>query len=253
MVRFGIHAIGMGLLALGGLAGPALGDEVDNASAYRGCMAEAQRTPESAYVRALRWRDLGGGSGAEHCQATAMVGMHMYREAAARLEQLAQTSKTDTAIKAQLLGQATQAWLLAEDPARAEASATAAISLTPDNPELLIDRAQAMAARADYAGAVNDLDRAIGLDSGRTDAYVFRATAKRYLDDLPGAMADISEALTLDPRHVDGLLERGILHRLSNEISAARLDWLMILSLEPDSDAAQAARRNLEHMDVKTQ
>lgn len=235
------------------LSGTVDAKEVNNFDEYRLCMAEAVRTPDSAYVRAVRWRDLGGGYGADHCAATAMMGMHQYKDAAIRLERLAQTSKTEQEIKAQLLGQAAQAWLLANDPQRAEANASAALSLAPDNVDLLIDRAQAMAARKDYVGVLNDLDKVIGLDPSRDDAFVFRATAKRYLDDLDGALLDIYEALTLNRNHVDGLLERGILHRLSDDPEAARQDWLRVIRLEPSSEAAAVARKNLEHMDVKVQ
>ncbi|NQV98169.1 MAG: hypothetical protein HQ483_00590 [Rhodospirillales bacterium] len=253
MVRSAPFLFGLAFLAISSLPATGWAVEIDNAVEYEKCMAEAGRSPGTAYIRALRWRDLGGGNGAAHCVATAMVGMGHYKDAAARLEELAQTARTEPAIRAQILGQATQAWLLADDPVRAEASATAALALDPDSAELWVDRAQAMAARKDYRGALNDLDKAIGLDAGRADAFVFRATAKRYLDDLAGALADIGEALRLNGDHVDGLLERGILHRLTNNPAAARNDWLMILSLEPESEAAAAARRNLEHMDVKTQ
>ncbi len=226
-------------------------DEIDNAAEYRACMAEAEATPDTAYVRAVRWRDLGGGSGAEHCAATALIGLELYQDAAARLETLAQTSKTEPEIKAQLLAQAAQAWLLDGNAERAEANVTAALALTPDHPELLIDRAEAKAARKDYAGALNDLDKALALDPGRVDALVFRATAKRYLKDLAGALADLNRALTFNISHADALLERGIVYRLQNDANAARQDWLLVLSLAPDSAAAEAARKNLEHMDVR--
>ena len=253
MDRFGAPVFWFLVLSMCAASTGVFAKELNNRDEYRQCMEEAERRPDSAYVRAVRWRDLGGGYGADHCAATAMMGMHQYKDAATRLERLAQTSKTEPEIKAQLLGQAAQAWLLANEPARAEASASAALSLVPDNPELIIDRAQAMAARKDYVGALNDLDKAIRLDPGRADAFVFRATAKRYLDDLDGAMNDISQALVLDSNHVDGLLERGILQRLSDKPDAAREDWLRVLRLEPESMAADAARKNLEHMDVKVQ
>lgn len=226
-------------------------DEVNNAAEYRACMAEALKTPNTAYVRAVRWRDLGGGSGAEHCAATALMGLELYKDAAARLETLAQTSKTEPELKAQLLAQAAQAWLLDGNAERAEANITAALSLTPDNPDLLIDRAEAKAGRKDYTGALNDLDRALAFDSGQVDALVFRGTAKRYLDDLDGALADLNRALAMDISHADALLERGIVYRLKDNANAARQDWLMVLSIDPDSAAAEAARKNLEHMDVK--
>ena len=249
-----LYVTAMGLVGiLCGFVSAPRAAEVNNSGEYQACMAQARKSPADAYVRAVRWRDLGGGSGAEHCAATALMGMGLYGDAAVRLESLAQTSKTEAPIKAQLLGQATQAWLLDGKPERAEATASVGLSLTPDNPELLIDRAQAKAARRDYVGALNDLDKTITLDAENVDALVFRATAKRYLDDLDGAMKDLNRALNLDINHIDALFERGIVYRLKVNNAAARADWLMVLSLAPDSVTATAARKNIERMDVKTQ
>ena len=246
-------ACAVGILTFGFEMSGLRAEEIDNEREYRACMTEAVANPGAAYVKAVRWRDLGGGNAADHCAASAKIGMGQYKDGAQHLEKLAQNGKVKTELKAQLLGQAAQGWLLADEPERAEASASAALALVPNRPEFLIDRAQAMAARKNYGNALNDLDRAIALDSDREDAFVFRATAKRFLDDLDGAMADIKVALILDNNHVDGLLERGILHRLQNNKDAARRDWLLILSLEPDSAAAVAAQKNLEFMDVKAQ
>lgn len=252
MIRHLYVASIVGALSFNFFAANTWAAEVDNIREYQGCMTEAGTNPDAAYVRAVRWRDLGGGDAAEHCAASAMIGMGHYKDAALRLEKLAQNGKLKIGLKAQLLGQATQGWLLADEPERAEAVASAALALEPDNSKFLIDRAQAMAARKNYGSALNDLDRAIRLDPSQQDAFVFRATAKRFLDDLKGAMADITEALILDSQHVDGLLERGILHRLQNNNEAARQDWLLVLSIAPDAPAAIAAQKNLEFMDVKT-
>lgn len=250
MIGKWVSVLGLGSMVV---AGAAIASEVDHRAEYNICMKEAFEKPDSAYVRAVRWRDLGGGYGADHCAATAMMGMHQYRDAAVRLERLAQTGRVEAGIKAQLLGQAAQAWLMADEPSRAEANATAGLSLLPDNTELLIDRAQAKAARKDYTGALNDLDKVLALQPGQAEAFVFRATAKRFLDDLAGAMDDINQALSINNRQVEGYLERGILYRLMNNPAAARQDWLQVLRLDPDSEAAAVAQKNLESMDVNVQ
>ena len=66
------------------------------------------------------------------------------------------------------------------------------------------------------------------------------------------ALVDVERALALRPNHAEGLLERGILHRLRDNKAGARQDWLKVLRVAPDSPAANAARQNLENMDVKT-
>jgi regulator of sirC expression with transglutaminase-like and TPR domain len=129
---------------------------------------------------------------------------------------------------------------------------TAALRLTPDDDILMIDRAQARAGHRDYAGAVEDLSRAIEREDRRADAFVFRASAYRLLDKLELALADVERALRLQPRHPDGLLERGNLRRLRQNDDGARKDWLAVIRADPGSQAADAARRNLESMDVKT-
>jgi tetratricopeptide (TPR) repeat protein len=218
---------------------------------YTACMDKAKRYPKDAFEDAIQWRDMGGGGAAEHCAATALVTLGLYKDAGARLESLAQRVPEEPAFKAEILGQAAQAWLLADMPARAEAAVTAALKLQPGAVELLIDRSQARAQMADYKGALADLDAAIATDPKRPDAFAFRAAAKRYLEDRKGAAADIERALALDLNHAPALLERGNLRRLAGDDAGARADWLMVLSLNPDGAAGDAARANLERMDVK--
>ena len=230
----------------------AAGKEVDHASQYRTCMEQAGNVPQDAFEAALRWRDLGGGEAAEHCIAAALMGLGQYREAAGRLEKLAKRSKRKADVKAGLLAHAAQAWILAGQSFRAEAVLTAALKLTPDDSALMIDRAQARAGTKDYAGAVEDLSRVIRQEDRPADAFVFRASAYRLLDKLELALADVERALVLQPGHPDGLQERGSLRRLRRDDDGARLDWLAVIQADPNGPAADAARRNLESMDVKT-
>ncbi len=235
--------------------GTASGEVIDHAYQYEACMTLAREAPQDAFETALTWRGLGGGDAAEHCVAVALIGLGQHAEAAGRLEALAKKAKQTATIKAGLLAHAAQAWLLAGRAMRAESVLTVALKLTPSDNALMVDRAQARAGYKDYAGAVEDLDRAIelggGTGRGMGDAYVFRASAYRHLDKLELALADIEKALALEPTHLDGLLERGILRRLREDNDGARRDWLVILRMDPQSPAAEAARRNLESMDVK--
>jgi tetratricopeptide (TPR) repeat protein len=230
----------------------ALAKEIDHANQYRACMALSRSAPQEALETALNWHGLGGGDAADHCIAVALIGLRQYKEAAGRLEKLADRTKQKAGVKAGLLAHAAQAWILAGNSTRAEAVLTAALRLTPDDDILMIDRAQARAGHRDYAGAVEDLSRAIEREDRRADAFVFRASAYRLLDKLELALADVERALRLQPRHPDGLLERGNLRRLRQNDDGARKDWLAVIRADPGSQAADAARRNLESMDVKT-
>ncbi len=243
------------LVTFAAAAGPVGAQEIDHAERYRTCMAEARTAPQQAFEEALAWRGLGGGDAAEHCVAAALIGLGLHTEAAGRLERLAEKTRQNAEVKAGLLAHAAQAWILAEKNARAEAVLTAALILTPGDSALFVDRAQARAGQKDYYGAIEDLSKVIDSEhrpsDAPVDAYVFRAAAFRLLDKLELALADAEKALALQPHHPDGLLERGILRRLRQNDDGARKDWLSVIRLAPDSPAADAARRNLESMDVK--
>lgn len=232
------------------LALPASAAEVDQAMSYEVCMALARHAPNKAFGQAQNWQALGGGDAAEHCIATALLEMGQYAEAAKRLEALAQTVRRDRDFRLKLLAQAAQAWLLGDDPARAEIVLGSAIEADPTDAELLVDRAQARAERGDYEGAAADLDIALALAPGRPDVLAMRASARRYLDRLQDAMLDAEKAVALAPMLPEALLERGILRRITGDDAGARRDWLQVLTSSPGSPAAVAARANLERMDV---
>ena len=231
---------------------PAGAAEIDHERQYRACMVLVQRDPEAAFESALTWRDLGGGDAARHCLAAALMALEHYAEAARRLQELAQEIMAEPAMKADLLGHAGQAWLLDGRPDQAYAVLTAALELKPDDVDLLVDRAAALAEGGAYADAVGDLDRALALDGNRVDALVFRASARRLSDDLAAAEADVERALVLNARHVEGLLERGIIRRLKGDDDGARKDWMAVLDAAPGTAAADAARTNLQKMELKT-
>jgi tetratricopeptide (TPR) repeat protein len=225
--------------------------EINHISQYRDCMKLSKKAPQKAFDAALNWHGLGGGYAAEHCLAVALIGLGQYKEAAERLERLALNVKQTANIKVGLLAHAAQAWILAGRSVRAEALLTAALKLSPGDATLLIDRAQSRAGQKDYTGAIEDLNRAIKLEERLADAFVFRASAYRHLNKLEPALADVEHALILQPEHPDGLLERGNLRRLRENEIGARKDWLTLIRKNPKSTAAEAARLNLERLDLK--
>lgn len=226
-------------------------DTLDPAKTYRLCLDTARAYPEQGNEFAGKWVGLGGGEPAKHCQAVAMLGMRAYPEAATRLEDLAQSSKRDNAVRAGLLAQAAQAWLLAEDTTRAYAAQTSALQLLPGDATLLVDRATILAAAKNYWDAIDDLNAAIAASPNNAEALAFRASAYRMVEAEDLAMEDAERAVAVNPDGLDGLLERGILYRLKGRDAEARKDWLRILELNPASDTAKAARANIEKMDVK--
>ncbi|MBW7852085.1 MAG: tetratricopeptide repeat protein [Rhodospirillales bacterium] len=222
----------------------------EDAERYAACLRLAEERPVDGWEEALAWQSLGGGEPAKHCGAVALIGLEEHGEAAMRLEGLARESRASAGVRAGMLAQAGQAWLLEGRPERAVAALSAALALRPDDADLLIDRAFAFAQAANYGEALGDLDRALSLAPGRADALTLRASAHRYLDRPDEARRDVDQALFLKPRFPDALVERGILKRLAGDVAGARRDWLATLAAAPDSAAAEAARRNLELMDV---
>ncbi len=223
----------------------------DPAARYEACMTLAKKHPTDGWETALAWTGEGGGEPAAHCGAVALIGLKQYREAAMRLEALAKLSHDEPTIRAGMLAQAGQAWILEGDPGRAYADQTAALQLTPLQPDLLIDRAESSALGHSWQDAIVDLDQVIGLAPMRADAYTYRAAAKRELNDLKGAAADAFQAVQLDPDSPDAWLEDGNVQFLLGDKTSAHRSWSQVLTLAPKSSAADSARLNLEKLDVK--
>lgn len=228
-------------------------DPANPSHTYEVCLMTAKSTPESGFEMAGKWLALGGGAPARHCEAVALVGMKEYAEAARRLEALAPQSREES-VRAGVLAQAGQAWLLAGELSRALDAQTAALGAMPvrnrQHADILVDRAATHADAGQYPEAVLDLDASLTIEPRNPDALAFRASARRHLGDTDRALADADQAIALDPQNVTGLLERGLIHRLNGKPDDARRDWLRIIQIAPDSEAGKAARANIEEMDV---
>jgi tetratricopeptide (TPR) repeat protein len=223
-----------------------------DAATYDRCLKLAKQNPSAAQNLAQTWHERGGAHPADHCAAVALFGLKRYKEAATRLEALAQAMPATVAgLRADVFDQAGQAWLLAGDPVRAYAAAGQAVGLQPNDPELQLDRAQAAASAGYYDRAVTDLDHVLKADPNRVDALIYRASANRALHRLEAALADVEKALTQTPNSVTGLLERGNIKRLDGDREGARADWERVGQLAPGSQADMAAKANIERLALK--
>jgi tetratricopeptide (TPR) repeat protein len=212
---------------------------------YEHCLAMLANDPDGANAFADAWEATGGGEGAAHCHALAQITLGNTMDGAQMLETLAGTSSAPPLARAQIFGQAVQAWLLADDAARAYAAASRAIELSPADPELLIDRSIAAATSGRYLDAVDDLSRALKLDPKRADALTLRAAAWRYEGKLDAAQDDVDRALELNPEYPEAYLERGILRQRRGDRAGAQADWEHAISLSPDTATADLAQQNL--------
>ena len=228
---------------------------VEAARRYADCLDMARDRPDTAIERARTWQDTGGGDAARHCQAIAHMTRGDYHRAGRMLEQLARTMPKDigAAPRANALSQASRAWLLGNKPGRAQAAATQALQLKPDDPELLLDRAHARFQAGQYWETIDDLNRAIERKPGRADLYVYRGSAYRYVDAPTMARENLRRALELDPDNVEAQFELGALARLQGDTADARDRWMAVIRQAPETGLAQAARENLQQMDVQVE
>jgi tetratricopeptide (TPR) repeat protein len=226
--------------------------ESDGARRYRACVALLRSKPEEAFETGMQWRDNGGGAPAAHCIALALVELKQYGEAATRLEKLAEEmSRSGSPLTADMLGQAGNAWLLADEPARADAVLSAALDRKPESADLLMDRARARAAQNQWKAVLADLDHALQVEPDRSDAYALRAAAYRRTGNMARAFEDADTAVSLDPEDAAALYERGMARKARGDLKGARADWVKVRQLEPNSLVAEAAGSALEELDVK--
>jgi len=233
--------------ALPALAAKPLDDSsLPGTNSYDRCLALVQRNASSAYDAAAAWQNADGGAAAAHCMALALVALRRYGDAAAKLDQLAQDpAVAGGAQRAELLDQAGNAWLLASQPANADASFTSALALAPGDRDILADRARAKGARKDWVGADKDLSAVLAGDPNRADILVLRASTRHAQGRKLEARADIDSALTIYRDYPEALVERGEMKAEAGDAAGALADWQRVLSVAPNGEAAQAARQHI--------
>ncbi|MEO3473149.1 hypothetical protein AAFN86_14865 [Roseomonas sp. CAU 1739] len=236
------------------LSGPA-GDEIlptppepprlVDAPEYERCLQMLDEDPEGARTLADSWAMEGGGEGAAHCAALAMLSLGEAERAAEALERIATRSQAGIAARAAVFGQSGEAWIAAGRPQRAHAALSLALALTPADSELLTERAMASLALDRPADALADVDRVVAVEPTLAEAWIVRASALRRLDRLAPAAESVVQALRLESDNVEALLERGIIRQAQGDAAGARADWERVVELAPDSAAADLAAQNM--------
>ncbi|HUO93698.1 MAG TPA: hypothetical protein VMU22_12285 [Rhizomicrobium sp.] len=229
-------------------AGVSLLDDpvITGANRYQRCLTLVKSNPRDAESAASAWHTAGGGAAALHCQALALTALHRYGDAAMRLDEAAMIAPgQERDLRVALYDQAGNAWLLAGNPAKAEASLDTAVLLAPRDEDVLFDHARARAARKDWSGAESDLTRLLALDPDRADAWVLRASARHAEGRKVEAGADIAHALAVYPDYPEALVERGTMKFETGDVAGARADWQTVVRDAPNGDAAAAARQHL--------
>ena len=215
---------------------------------YDRCMDMLADDPAGADALATGWKN--GGEAATHCHALAQVELGNPAAGAALLNSLAASSSAPAASRAQVFGQAAQAWTMAGTLQNAYDAASQAIALSPEDPDLRVTHAIAAIAVHRDQEAEEDLSDALEADPKRTDALILRATARRDIGHLAEAAADIAAACTADPENADALLERGIIRQRQGNLQGARDDWQKVEDISPDSPTGDLAQQNLALLDA---
>ena len=181
---------------------------------FEQCVASIDRDPNAAYEDGMAWSAVTHDVGGYRCAAMALIAENRYDEGAHRLETLASSVSTEAiGLRAELLSQAGNAWLLAHDPSQARSAFTLAIttlhSAPQQTPDVLIDRARAYAMEEDYRHAEEDLSHALDIRPNDALALRLRASARMHQNSFELAQADAQAAVNLEPTNVDSLLMLG--------------------------------------------
>lgn len=181
---------------------------------YARCVALIDEDAERAYEEGMAWAADGQILGGYRCAALALVAQGRNEEGARRLESLATAANpAQGGLRAELLSQAGNAWLLAREPSQARSAFSRAIAtVTPESeqmPDLLIDRARAYAMEGDFRQAEEDLSAALDKRPNDALALRLRATARMRQSAFQLAEADALAATQAEPGNVDNFLVLG--------------------------------------------
>ena len=188
--------------------------DITGGSRFERCVALIQSAPDHAYEEGMAWAAETHALGGYRCAAMALVAENRADEGARRLESLAvSVNPNEPELRAELLSQAGNAWLIAHEPGQARSAFTSAIATVQSNPQnlpdLLIDRATAYALERDYRHAEEDLSHALDVRPNDALALRLRATARMHQSAFDLAEADAVEATRIEPGNVDNYLVLG--------------------------------------------
>lgn len=186
---------------------------------YVDCVELLNADLELGRIAAQQWVSEGGGAEARHCLSVADLKAGFPKLAALRLEEIAQRKDAgDDYVRARLLSQAAQAWLVAEEPAYAEAALDQALALVPDSPELYLTAAKVYGAQRRWQDVINAVNTAEEDGFVSAETFVLRGRARYEFGAYENAANDVVAALSLDPKFIDALVLRGDLAQAGMKI-----------------------------------
>jgi len=217
---------------------------------YSACVDLVVRAPEAAEQAALAWADRGGGWGARHCRAMALVALGAERSAAEELVAIgSEAGDLPDPVRADMFEQAGEILLGlgAVEPAAEAVDRALNLAARPSGYEL---RARLAAERGDWGAALADLDRALAEGQPEPGRLILRASAKRRLGRLVAARDDAAWALELAPDDPAGWLEMGSIRAETGDRDGARAAFAEVLRLTPGGSLAEAARLRIQALET---
>ena len=210
------------------------------------CTALAKSDAARAVQAATDWGAKGGGLAARQCLGLAYSNQERWDSAATAFEQAAvEASGANDGRGADLWVQSGNAWLAANDPAKARTAfdaALAAPSLAPAlRGETHFDRARARVALGDVAGARADIDEGLKLVPSNPFGWYLSAALAQRQGQIARARTDIAKALEGAPDDADILLLAGNIAGMAGENDEARGFHARAAQAAPDSEAGRAA------------
>ncbi|MFK7943697.1 MAG: hypothetical protein AB8B85_12405 [Paracoccaceae bacterium] len=222
---------------------------------YDSCLALVEADPEAAEREAGDWaRYGGGGAGARHCYALALLAIGAEGRAIDELigAALEEPGLADDA-RADLLVQAGELLIEVEDFVTAAIVAEQALRLAPRGAAVLGLRGAVKVANGDVAAGIRDLGQA--MDEGGADPrwLLRRAAAYRLRGELVAARDDAKFAVELAPGDPAVWLEQGRIEGGLGETANARQSLLMAIELDRSGRVGRAAQVALQRMEAGIQ
>ncbi|HEY0626767.1 MAG TPA: tetratricopeptide repeat protein [Allosphingosinicella sp.] len=218
---------------------------------FKACAALVKSDPQKALSTANEWRIKGGGIVARQCLGLAYVELGRWAPAAVSFEQAARDAeRANDPRRADFWVQSGNAWLAAEDGAKAKTAFDAALATNALSSELRgevhLDRARAAVATGDLKSARTDIDRALQLVAKDPFAWYLSAGLALREGNMAKANADIGKAVELAPDNADVLLYAGTIAGTSGDIASAKDYYVKVVKIAPGTDAAKSAQAALD-------
>jgi len=210
------------------------------------CLDSVRADAETGITTANEWLISGGGIDARQCLGLAYSAAERWAPAATAFEQAARDAETARdPRRADLWVKSGNAWLAADDPAKAIAAFDAALASTELSAELRgevhLDRGRALVAQNNLAAARTEFDSGVKLVPTDPFGWYLSSALALRMDDLARARSDIAEAIRLAPAEAGFWLHAGNVAGRSGELEGARGMYARAARLAPGTDIAKAA------------